>query len=243
MQSLAFVLALPLLAAQEESAEQVFKKIEEAIKGAKTLSVKLEGYVSAHASVRRSGLRRYGPNTVHATLLLKEGDKARLSIRKPFRWEDERLVPFYSDGTKAKCDPDEGAWDAPKGINTFFRIAITRAGLSHLRTMMSRILSDEDLKKLPDPNTFLKVSDVKYGDDDGQAKTLTYKLKSGKGDEPILVRLWYDPKTYGLLKRTLKGQGRDRSWIIETYKSFDMNGDIPDEKFTLPPEDPRRNEM
>jgi outer membrane lipoprotein-sorting protein len=51
------------------------------------------------------------------------------------------------------------------------------------------------------------------------------------------VRLWYDPKTLKLLKRTVDfGKKDSQGTIRESYEEFTLNADIPEEKFKLPAE-------
>ena len=227
---------LALLPQQDDTAAAAFKKIEKTIENATTVSVKVEGQPHTHRTVRSVARRptAFGMK-VYGTLLLKEGNKARLALTTRVGPKRRRLVSVVSDGTKAKFLPDRTARDTPEQLNAFLTTVLTRAGFLLSTTMMSRILSAPDLEELPDLKPSLKVSDVKYGDDDGEAKTLTYNLTFGGGDEPIGVRLWYDPKTFRLFKRTLRVRDKDRPRLVtETYESFVINGDIPDETFNLP---------
>jgi hypothetical protein len=95
---------------------------------------------------------------------------------------------------------------------------------------MSRVPSGTDTLK-----DLLPVSEIKAGPDDKAAKTLTYKLKVER--EIVDVRLWYEPQTLKILKRTLSGKsGESELSLTETYEGLVLDAEIPDEKFKLPKE-------
>src|SRR6185369_10907565 len=73
----------------------------------------------------------------------------------------------------------------------------------------------------------------RVGEDDGGAKTLLYTVSLGPAT--LDCRLWYEPKTLKLLKRTMKirnGESVEGS-LTESYVEYIVNADIPNEKFNL----------
>jgi len=89
-----------------------------------------------------------------------------------------------------------------------------------------------------------QVSSVRQGENDGQARTLTYTLDrtaTGSVDdveitgEPVQVRVWYDPKTYVILKRSFSREGGNRPLVVtERFKDYSFNVKVPDELFKPP---------
>jgi hypothetical protein len=52
---------------------------------------------------------------------------------------------------------------------------------------------------------------------------------------PWHVKIWYDPRTWRLFRRTVAiREGDVRGTLTETYDEYVLNGDIPDGQFKLP---------
>ena len=101
-----------------------------------------------------------------------------------------------------------------------------------------------DPKDGENPNLpeLLKMSDLKHGEDDGALKTLSWTVTVSNTfmpavSKPVPVKLWYDPRTFKPVKRTLTNVKGDVEvkWA-ETYENVTYDEPIPDEKFKLPEE-------
>jgi outer membrane lipoprotein-sorting protein len=210
------LVALALLL-QEKTAEETFRKIEEQIESAGSVSVryKVEGMADGEKS------------QMSLTLLLKEGNKVRLTIQGDRRGK-EISGELICDGERVgmpggKEKPEK----APPGFKNSNATILVRSGsLSALQyiTLWGRDLGKE--------KTTLQVSDFKADSDDGNAKTIRYRLRVGKSE--LETKLWYDPKTHAILKRRFSGKadGAECS-VMETYDEFLLNTEIPEERFKL----------
>lgn len=220
---------------QEKTAEEIFKKIEETIEKAKAVSVRFK-YNLSEKSVDP------GQEVESGTLLLKEDNKARLAMRIffPHGGQEPQDVLVVSEGSKMMLKsgsrkPRE--IETPKTLNNGFRTILARASVLFFSIAFQKEEGERDFKK-----TF-QVSDFKSGEDDKGAKTLTYKLKVKLTERPVSdvewdVKLWYDPKNWKLLRRTLGVQSQDHPRrLAETYEDYILNADIPDEKFKFSEED------
>ena len=237
------------LCLQDKTAEEIFKKIQEQIEKAVTISVKFK--------FRMDGGIEKEPPLASGTILLKNTNKVNLSVQ---HGSDKSSV-IISDGQKVKDRSNGGDWrenDAPKTLKGDLSAVLAGSGIG-FAVMFSngRDQSGDNAESLK--NVF-KVSDFGTDADEKNAKTLTYKLKltdKPSGSLQYLGKLWYDPKTYRLLKRTviikgeegtLKFKVKDGEGIpnfegeeltlsyTETYEEFTLNADISDEKFKLPAE-------
>jgi outer membrane lipoprotein-sorting protein len=231
-----FVLALVCLA-QEPTAEETFKKIEESIEKAKTLSFSFR--------VDGQGPRESPDRELKAkgVMLMKEGGRFNCSM-KMLRLGREEGTSLVFDGAKLMMKRDEGepnVAEVPKSHRGAATTLVARLG-ALMSGMMPRGggAPQEDVKKT------LELKDLKPGDDDKEAKTLTYTVRLAArpgGPTPSLdCKLWYDPKTLALLKRTIAiRQGETvEGTLTETYTDYVLNGDIPDDKFRI--EEPKPKE-
>jgi outer membrane lipoprotein-sorting protein len=169
------------------------------------------------------------------SLLLKDDNKVRVELTMRMGGR-ERRGNIISDGSKLRIRFDSGdTQETPAATRVLWNRMLVRTGL-----MVGTFLFQDSVGngKTVDPKDFLPVSDVKKGDDDGTAKTLTFTVTLG-GNDTAEVRLWYDPITFRIQKRTVlaKSKGKpDQGSISETYEDFTLNAEIPDEKFKLPEE-------
>ena len=219
------LLAALALFLQDKTAEESFKKIEETIDKAKTVSVKFKVDGHYKQGERETKVQMSG------TIALKEGNKAHIAYKRRIG-EQETDADFVSDGKKSKTKGG-GTEDAPGNITSNFKVAVSQIGVF----FSSRAASVEEhngvRKEVMWKERFL-VSEIKVGPDDKDAKTLTYKLKVGSG-EALDVQIWYEPRTWRILKRTLSGNsGGKEVAFTEVYEECLLEVDIPDEKFKLP---------
>jgi outer membrane lipoprotein-sorting protein len=206
---LSLIALLALL--QQETAEELFKRIEQSLEQAK--------------SVRVIGRLDIGQNAPAADtlVLLKDDNKAKVSMTTP-----QANAWFVSDGKKITVDDRQAAldgksWDTPKDLNVRVTAALLRRGVLDLSPLAARIRTYGT-----DPKQKIQVSDFKLGGKDGDLQTLTFVLQEGNARAD--VKLWMDPRSLALKKRTLS-LANSKIVVTETYDEFTLNGDIPDEKF------------
>jgi outer membrane lipoprotein-sorting protein len=198
---------------QQETAEETFKRFEQTLVQAKSLRLRYRlDLAVGNQSVTGTGI-----------VLLKDGNKARITLTgaKGNPWA-------VSDGTKVTVDArqaimDGATFDTPKELNIRVATKMVRWGMLDLPDFPRRIKVYD-----VDPKEKLKVSDFKFGDKDGDLQTLTYVVQEGNGQADL--KLWVDPKSLALKKRTLS-VAKMNATATETYEEFTLNGEIPDEMF------------
>ena len=209
------MLALIAVAAllQQETPEALFNRMEHSIEEAKSLRIKYR------LDLEQGGQTATGTGIV----LLKQGNKAKITLTgaKGNPWA-------VSDGKKLTVDANqaliEGAeLDTPKDLNLRVATKLARWGVLDLPSF-PRVIRTYGV----DPKERLKVSDIKFGEKDGDVRTLTYVVQEGNGK--VELKLWVDPKDLTLKKRTLS-VGNLKATVTETYEEFTVNGEIPDESF------------
>jgi len=218
-----------LLLVQGQNAEETFKKIEDQIVTAKTLEVKFTlgsgaaGDVDGEKAVRMSG-----------TLLLKDGNKGLLTHRTtPFPIDTTRL----SDGKRIRTAGLKFETDTPENFKEGTLLGLARAGMMPTMFLAFQMLDiGEQEKSFQAFVKTLRIEKIQQGEDDGAVKTLTYAVRVADAYQPnkaetLEARLWYDPKTFKILKRTMTSGGKV---LLETYEGWVFNAELPDEKFTLP---------
>lgn len=213
---------------QDKTAEETFKRIEEPILKAKSISLdfKLLGEEGAH---------KWGGG---GTLLLKEGNKVR------FEWvvlAPSMVIIMTSDGEHVLRTPERRRTlhNAPQTLGLAYNASFCRLGVGAGGTLAMDYVDPKD-GGIPNIPELLKISDLKQGEDDGALKTLTWTVTISSSfmpavSKPVPVKLWYDPKTFKPVKRTLTNVKGDVevNWM-ETYENVTYDEPIPDEKFKLP---------
>jgi hypothetical protein len=237
--------AVPCLAApagKEKTAERDFKKIEQALRGARTVRVSFRTAAVAPAKRGKAPV----PEQVGSGTLLLKGNKVKLTLRA----KEKRSLLLVSDGKRALGNKDGGGWreeQLPKLLGAGFAVALARSGV-FLWARAILPLAGEDIKKEADLDKVLRVSHFKAGKDEKvmvgkagrekEARTITYRLTvnapvtEGGARDVWEGKVWYEPKTSRLLKRTLSKKGA--FVFTETYDVCELGGSIPDEEFKLP---------
>jgi outer membrane lipoprotein-sorting protein len=225
----------PLVAAclllQAPSAEETFKKIEESLNAAKSVRVTFVWDGATKSD-------QQGKVDARGNVLLKEGNRARLvaTVTEKHQSSELRII---SDGTmvKAKLGPKRMLeCETPRHLGAGMKMALHRLGamqavlIAHKICMLDPSEQDEalDLSKRP------PLSDFRAGEDDGDWKTMTYKITPEGTDSAAEVRLWYVPDTYKLVKRTITLKRPNESVFTEVYNEWTTEGDLDNEEFTLP---------
>ena len=219
-----------LIFLQAQSAEDTFNKIEESIRAAKCAQVRFVWEGSSKSDLK---------SKVDATgsILLKEGNRVHL-VAKITESEQSSELSVVSDGTtvKTRLGPKRLLeCSAPKNLESGLKTALHRLGalqlvlIAHKICMMDPSEQEEalDMGKKP------PLSDFQTGPDDGECRTISYKITPEGPESVAEVKLWYTPKTYKLLKRTITIK-RPESVFTELYKDWSLDGDLENEEFTLP---------
>jgi outer membrane lipoprotein-sorting protein len=218
---------------QDKAAEETWKKIEDTVLAAQTVRIKFQWDPEM-----KEGALKGKDAYASGVLLIKQGNL--VSLRTDVKVEDRTIeVEIQSDGSSLyrKLDAFEAHRDpVPPSIGRGLLVSSIRTGIP-MSVSFSRLgnskVGTEDLEKyLAHP---VSVSDLREATDDKGAKTLTYKIKVRPG-RTSSIKVWYDPKSFLLQKRTIRDEDRDSGTITETFEEIVLNADIPDEKFKLPEE-------
>jgi outer membrane lipoprotein-sorting protein len=217
---------------QDSAAQQSLKKIGQALSNAKTVTIKF-----TMEAVGKAGTLDI-KNTLSGTMLLKGGNKVLLSAKGTVAGLED-LTKLVSDGTTLKCWRDGREVIELKVEESLGRrtaIGFARGGMGLIAEVLP--LGKDPLRQ-DDLDGLYRIWDLKSGADEGVAKTLTYALKTHNENElSNQVRLWYDPTTYQVLKRSIAQKGKYAGGIItETYE-VTLDIEIPDDKFQVAPFNP-----
>jgi outer membrane lipoprotein-sorting protein len=209
-----------------ESPEAILlRKIEQSIDRANTVQLKFSGEVI----LKWEGGERKG--RVTGELLLKGASKLRMIAEVDAAGQGKETTTEVCDGVRCFGSglSSSRAKEPGKVIGNYLRGALARTGILAGGFLAGEGMNREDF----DMKETFSVYNVQEGATEKESKSLTYTL-SHSGDNAE-VQLWYDPKDLRLLKRVLKVKaGGPGSTFTETYDSFTLNSDIPDEKFKLP---------
>jgi outer membrane lipoprotein-sorting protein len=217
------------LLAQDKAAEEAFKKIEEKIVSAKTVSL---NFSIESSKVGDQGAKR-GPQ-MSGSMTLKDGNKGLLIHRTsqfPMDWVR------VSDGNKITVSGLKMESETPPNFKFGTLKGLARIGWSPTVFLAFQMLDIGEQGKVFEAFVkSLEVSGVKFEKDQGDAKVLSYRVTCSEPYslerlETVSVELWYEPKTLHPLKRLVKTKSET---VIETYRDWVFNGDVPDEKFKLP---------
>jgi hypothetical protein len=224
-----FLALLSLL--QVQSPEETFKKIEESLNAAKCVRVL---FVWDAVTKTDQG----GKVDAHGNVLLKEGNRVNLaaSVTEHSTTSELRII---SDGKimKSKLGPKRMLEsETPEHFGAGLKLALQRLGamqtvlIAHKICMLDPAEQEEalDLGKKP------PLSDFRAGPDDGEYKTMTYKIVPDGPDSAAEVRLWYLPEGYRLVKRTITIKRPTESVFTETYKVWSVDAELDNEEFSLP---------
>lgn len=225
----------PLLAVmlllQAESAEETFKKIGEAILQAKSVRVEFQWEGAARAEAG-------GKVEATGTVLLKERNRANLlgTITEKGQPSELRIV---SDGTTVKTKLGARRMlecPTPKNLESGLKMALHRLGAMQAVLIAHKVcmLDVADQEEALDMGKKPRLSDYKYGPDDGDFRTITYKIAPDGPDTVAEIKIWYSPDTHLLEKRTITLKQPTESVFTETYKNWMLDGRLENEEFNLP---------
>lgn len=213
------------------TAEQTFKKIEDVVSKAKATRVQYawEGTSSSDlaAKVEAAGV-----------VLIKEGNRTSLSATITERERTSELK-VVSDGStvKTRLGPHRVLeCVVPKNFGQGLKLALHRLGamqavlIAHKVCMLDEEEQEEALKLGKKP----AVADFRHGPDDGESKTMLYKIIPDGAESAAEVKLWYAPETYRLVKRTITIKKPAESVFTEIYKEWTLDAELENEEFKQP---------
>lgn len=252
--------ALVAFLAQDESAEEIFKRIEKNILEADTLRIRFDyGTENRRLPDPECGAKRGGS---WGTLVLKVGDmlifeeracSGRLGeFQRRLVSDGSKLSQAYTfykpDGTKSESSrpvevPER---DKPRNLSENVRVAFARAGSIGVKNIVWKVM-ESPKNHTPDARDLYRVSNFSKGREEGDKKSLSYKLTIsrpaltpiGRMESSEIVTLWYEAKSFRLLKRSdyLEDQkeGATIVMLFDEYEEFVVNEPIPDNKFSVQP--------
>jgi type II secretion system protein G len=214
-----------------ESPEATFKKLEDALHNAST--VKLEFALNVLDQSGQSILGQFG------TLVLKRGNKASVTFKD---YDGTAIYFVKSDGVKM-CQHSPGAtqcewFDVPGELTTNLEDALLRGTYPGQLSLVSLVrASGKAAGGWEGWKDRRAISGLTFGEDPEGHKTISYILaEGGKGYPPLDVCLWYDPKSFALVKAASGQQRGENRWAV-TLQNFTSNTDLSEDLFKLPPED------
>lgn len=214
------VMLAAALLMQSPTAEGTFKKIEDGILKAKTLSIKYSW------ERFRNGTRL---ESLRASLLLKEGNKGRIESKT-----QESVTTVTSDGKNLRVVTD-GKVTVERATPEAFRedlcLGLSRAGA----TTFHMLVGIKGAEKASPFRAYCTVDTFKFGSPGEETGTLTYQVHVAGDTDVYEGEITYNAKDLRLVKRQLKlsSKGTVTLWS-EKYDEFTLNGDIPDDTFKLP---------
>lgn len=226
------LIALALLV-QERSAEATFKKIEQKIEAAKTISLRFTMETTGNEG------KPTGASEVSGPLMIKNPRKLRLEYTGRLydgMRNHEKSARFVTDGEKVFAEVAGEKRPMDTNIKSGFKPLLSRCGVKIGWGILLIQKSDPAGKlhtvDLDLANRFTLI-DFKHGEDDGPSKTLAYTLRRNVGAEQVDVamKIWYDSKTLLLTKRELMEPNRART--TETYTDLKLNAEIGDDTFEV----------
>jgi outer membrane lipoprotein-sorting protein len=219
------LLLAAVLFVQDKSAEETFKKIEDSILQAKSISV----------TIRREETEAFGEEV--KSILFKEGNKFRNETKGSVKGKAYEMV-CICDGKRRYSNETSKLETALKEDN-WLQVSLSRMGNAH--TVFYSYLRIQGCVLTPNPSDLRQVLDVsnfRFGDTEANGKALLYHVRARVTPkaEPIAdyeVTTWYDPATFKPLRRKVEVTDK-RFNVTEVYENLTLNADIPDEKFKLP---------
>lgn len=221
---------------QDAVAEEMFFKLEEAALKAKSLHVRAKGTVADGDATTEFSW----------SLDIRE-NKANMDVKFPKIPDDPSFL--VSDGTTSRMRVRGGIHaqtKSPEHLGPDLRLLFLRGGTQGAAMLVMDLFTVG--KELGDPEVFGKSGLAEVGklvktktmrlSEDKDGKVLSFVAVIGIKNEELETKMWIDPKISKPLKRTVVWKGDDGKpvTLTELYEEYALNGEIPDEKFTLPGE-------
>jgi outer membrane lipoprotein-sorting protein len=210
-----------------DSAEAVFKRMEQPILKCKMLEADVEISVGPGKDT-----------TLKGRLLVARGNKMRLELNGSLQGKPGKMT-LVSDGTRMRMIADTGPGkdqDTPKQLSEITLASLTRTGVFVPLFFIVEVV--EPGKKF-DLDKECAVSDLELGKKERvsgkERQALDYKLTTKAGKEPLAVTVWIDLETNLPVKRVVTlEQGKETVTVTETYTKAVLQDKIDDKEFALP---------
>jgi outer membrane lipoprotein-sorting protein len=234
------VILFALHADDKNEAEQLFRKMETKLTGAKSLECTYEAKSEGGTTAGRY------TGSFKGSLALAEGNKSRLEMSGKFEGEEVRKTTDVSDGERIVSLAEDGTeannLTAPKWNNDAHRAQMARSAFFLFVIGAPFGGSPFGAPKVFKADEELKVSDFKLGkkekvgDKEAQAVQYNLNVKQLAGP-PYTVTVWIDTKTNLPLKRELTRfaeEAKSKSCVTEIYSKISIDEKIDPKKFELP---------
>jgi hypothetical protein len=176
---------------------------------------------------------------ISGSLVLKGENKVNFLVRVTQGSETTTFCLVSNGSTMMMVDgPEERpVKQTPKHLTSAFTSSVSRSGVLPFWMLFSYSISSDQRQEEfgPDLKKILTLSNVAFGSEDESGKWLSYRLSRADGDLSLDVKLYYNPASFKLLKRSVTVKAKDSTASFEEqYSDFSLGSEIPDEKFVLP---------
>jgi len=218
-------LLLALVLVLQETPEEAFRKIEAVIEGAKTIRVKFS------MDIKNDVIQ-----PTRSTFVIEEGN--RFTLESGFRSAVAKFrVAASSDGKVRRSTLGEKAIEGevnPRFFRGNLNMYVTRVGICVGAALEHGMMEAAARNPQPgepvviDLKQLFEVQEVRAaGDGKNGSKILSYELKSAVQPMPLSnLRIWYDPKTYKLIRRELRLEMRHLNLdaiLMEDYDEIEID--------------------
>lgn len=220
-------LALYLLAsvarANDDAAQELYKKISDAFMAAKTVHL-----VDAKTSAKRGSTMEFELTT--SVWLATEN---RMSVRARFAAQEiNQDVAAITDGMRiALIEGGEvrKSGEADPNVSVLFRGVLLAGGI----TPAMSFLQEPEMFKDGGVSDFKPLAEGKAGDRAATVIEYTYLFNTQGDDVSLAVKLYVDKDTHALLRREMS-EPKEGLEISEEYGTLQFNAEPPADAFQVP---------
>jgi outer membrane lipoprotein-sorting protein len=214
----------------EDPAARALRKIQAVIFNSKTIRVKFD--TEPPPPDPNNG----GLGSLKGEIFLKEGNKTKVVIEVPApNGQPVKSQVVVCDGKTVSGEfvHFESLKDPPKVLQEMLQVSLSGPGVLIGSYVIGYGLAmKQEKNQEPDLRKILHPMSIEAGEDEKGAKTVDFTLEGGLG---VKVKLWYDPRDFRLLKRTITPRGEKQGSYVETFSEFVIDSELPDELFKVPP--------
>jgi outer membrane lipoprotein-sorting protein len=229
-----FLLVMVVNADEGNDAEKAYQEMAVKISKAKAFECTFE--------VKNEGTR----TNMKGTMALVEGNKLRFEMEGENNGRSMTIL-LVSDGLKTVTVRNKEVTpkaEPPKNLTEGTLAAVSRCGsMLSLFVVMNFIAKDGEKPKTIDVNTFMPISDIKFGKkeslDGKETQIIEYTLSVSEEGNPkkdlMKCKVWIDTKTLLPVKRIQTSESnKDKITITEIYSKVAIDGKIDAKAFELP---------
>lgn len=215
-----------------ESAEETFRRMDERIRSAKTISVRLkQGY-------EQSGRPADLQSLPFTTFKLKSD--GRFWIGYPDSPKKNRRIIAVSDG-KTSWPPAPTVLQDPKEATKYLILGFTKVGTGF------SLMMPMAAQRGTEPDETASLAEFSLAGQDSVGRIIAYRINlnvTGVTSEKVESKLWLDQKSRLPKRREVSfGTGVNLQKFIEIYEGWELDSTIPDDTFTLPLREPPKEEF